>query len=56
MSETSKIINVPFSMTHTDDPSGFSYVNDVDGLTCYAPSAERAASKLRGPLARKSVV
>jgi len=53
MSATTKTVNVPFTVTHSDGPEGFAYVNDVDGLSCYAPSVERAASKLKGFLAQR---
>jgi len=49
-----KTITVPFTMTYRDDDHGFAYVNDdTMSISCYAPSAAAAASKMRPQIIEK---
>ncbi len=46
-------ISLPWSMTYTDQPDGFAYVDNIEGLSCHAPTAALAKKRLRGPLRDK---
>lgn len=46
-----RTINVPFEMVYEDNQTGFAYViHNLVSASCYAPSPERAATKLRSML------